>query len=184
MSSVKIFLIKNRHTLLRFALPALALFVLYGFKLKQQLDFLEELSFKLGEKKTALSRDEAALDAGRVRKADLEAARSAFRIYQPLLHQEGAGERLVQSLLDLARQYGTQVTGMEAGKAVSGRNFKEITLKVNLEGGFLEQVRFFHALESKTPPFNINTLSMRTDSKNMLKTDFTITALVGYEKIK
>jgi Tfp pilus assembly protein PilO len=171
-------LYKHRHLAIPFGIPALLLLILYWTVISSQLGAMEDLRFQYNEFQNTWEKHHAYLKKEKMFQKDLEKAKEILGKYDSLVRGMGAGEEMVSAILGCAKACGVKIAGMEAGKAVPGEMFQELSLKVKLEGSFANELKFIRALESKQPPFKIEGLGMHPDSKGYLQAGFTVKALV------
>jgi hypothetical protein len=167
-----------RHKLIAFGVPLVVGFILYLLVINPQLGRMADLEFQIMEKQDFIQKQKHLLKNEKQYRQDAGQAKKELEKYESQLHGFGAGEDLVNFTLKTAKENNIKVTGLEAGKTRSGEVFNEIALKAETEGGFASQVRFLFSLETHSPPFRIDGLSLRADNKGVLKGNLMIYALV------
>jgi Tfp pilus assembly protein PilO len=174
-------LYKNRHSLIRYGAPSALLLLLYFIVIGPALNRASSLEFLSADKEESSRKFKTLLKQERLIRNDITRARADVGRFREQLHSAGAGEKLIRDVLAFAKEKKVSVTGMEAGAAVKGEFFNEISLKITMEGGFAAQGAFIQCLESAKPAYALSGLSMQGGAGGALKSQFTLKALIRHD---
>jgi len=174
-------LYKNRHSLIRYGIPAILFVLVYFIIITPALNRASSLEFLKADKEEGLRKFKLLLKEEKLIRSDIARAREDVGRFKEQLHNADAGEKLIRDVLFFAREKKVSVTGMEAGTTVKGEFFNEISLKITMEGGFAAQGAFIQCLEASRPAYALSGLSMQGSEGGMLKSQFTLKALIRHE---
>lgn len=174
-------LYKNRHSLIRYGIPALLFCLLYFLMISPTFNRVSGLEFQIADMTARSDKFKVVLKQEKLMRADILRARAELARFQEKLHTSDAGEKVIREVLACAKEKKVSIIGMEAGPVAKGEFFNSLTLKITMEGGFAAQGRLIETLESAKPAYLLSELSMHGSEGGILKTQFTLKALVRNE---